>query len=305
VWIIEVSTQGNRIYRRGWRIDQYIEDSRSGIAALIDEPWSGAMKDRIGSTIPRLVYATLTATVLTAGPARAADDCLAGPNADPPQGSHWYYRVDRAQQRHCWYLGPQGRQIRRSEPDSQPAVKSTALSAQESEPPLPLPRPGSLPAATPEPVIEATAERGREEAASFEVQSPDPDQSIGRELEAGGANLHEDVNAGADPASPIAATPVNVRPMILGLILLLIASAASAAIIIIHPVIFRIVAARRRRLLESSRRVRTASIPREKARPMTAPRPHGPARPRAEPIDLPGLEEGIREIVRAMERRAA
>jgi hypothetical protein len=42
-------------------------------------------------------------------PSRAADDCLAGPNAATPQGSHWYYRVDRATHRECWYLGPERR----------------------------------------------------------------------------------------------------------------------------------------------------------------------------------------------------
>jgi hypothetical protein len=33
-----------------------------------------------------------------------ADDCVAAPNSAAPGGSHWYYRVDRASQRKCWYL---------------------------------------------------------------------------------------------------------------------------------------------------------------------------------------------------------
>jgi hypothetical protein len=43
---------------------------------------------------------------------RAADDCLTKPNAAAPQGSHWYYRVDRTTHRECWYLGPEGRKVR-------------------------------------------------------------------------------------------------------------------------------------------------------------------------------------------------
>ena len=36
--------------------------------------------------------------------ARAADDCLAGPNRPPGPGGHWYYHLDRATDRKCWYL---------------------------------------------------------------------------------------------------------------------------------------------------------------------------------------------------------
>jgi len=55
-------------------------------------------------TMPALL--TLLALAAT-GASRAthAEDCLAGPNAQSPQGSHWYYRIDRATHRKCWYLG--------------------------------------------------------------------------------------------------------------------------------------------------------------------------------------------------------
>lgn len=33
-----------------------------------------------------------------------ADDCLAAPKAAAPQGQHWYYHIDRATRRKCWYL---------------------------------------------------------------------------------------------------------------------------------------------------------------------------------------------------------
>jgi hypothetical protein len=41
-----------------------------------------------------------------------ADDCLASPNAASPPGTHWYYRVDRATHRQCWYLGAEGTKVR-------------------------------------------------------------------------------------------------------------------------------------------------------------------------------------------------
>ncbi len=36
------------------------------------------------------------------------DECRAKPDGTAPAGLHWYYRVDRANNRHCWYLHAQG-----------------------------------------------------------------------------------------------------------------------------------------------------------------------------------------------------
>jgi hypothetical protein len=33
-----------------------------------------------------------------------ADDCLTEPDSPAPEGSHWYYHVDRATQRKCWHV---------------------------------------------------------------------------------------------------------------------------------------------------------------------------------------------------------
>jgi hypothetical protein len=55
------------------------------------------------------ITVALASVGATVKPSRAADDCLAKPNAASPQGSHWYYRVDRAMRRNCWYLRPEGK----------------------------------------------------------------------------------------------------------------------------------------------------------------------------------------------------
>lgn len=39
-----------------------------------------------------------------AAPTATADECHAAPKGTAPQGSHWYYRTDRAMKRKCWYL---------------------------------------------------------------------------------------------------------------------------------------------------------------------------------------------------------
>jgi hypothetical protein len=39
------------------------------------------------------------------------DECRAKPDGSAPAGMHWYYRVDRANSRHCWYLHEQGMRV--------------------------------------------------------------------------------------------------------------------------------------------------------------------------------------------------
>jgi hypothetical protein len=52
---------------------------------------------------------SVTALVmLSNGAARAADDCLTAPKDQTPEGGHWYYRIEHATKRHCWYLRQEG-----------------------------------------------------------------------------------------------------------------------------------------------------------------------------------------------------
>jgi hypothetical protein len=75
------------------------------------------------TTFTSTVFATVLAGtgLMSAGcaPARAADDCLSGPNHATSAGGHWYYRVDRQSHRKCWYLADQGQkteQVRSAKP---------------------------------------------------------------------------------------------------------------------------------------------------------------------------------------------
>jgi hypothetical protein len=48
------------------------------------------------------------------GAASAAEECLSAPKGASPEGSHWYYRIDRATTHHCWYLGQRDKPSRRA-----------------------------------------------------------------------------------------------------------------------------------------------------------------------------------------------
>jgi hypothetical protein len=61
--------------------------------------------------VPAVFLILVAGFFLTARAGRAADDCISKPNTAPPQGSHWYYRVD-TNHRQCWYLGAEGAKVR-------------------------------------------------------------------------------------------------------------------------------------------------------------------------------------------------
>ncbi len=57
--------------------------------------------------------------------ASAVDDCITESNLVPPKGSRWYYHIDRATNRKCWYLAALARA---------PAPPRTARASVRAEP---------------------------------------------------------------------------------------------------------------------------------------------------------------------------
>jgi hypothetical protein len=105
------------------------------------------MPNRTAKFVSALVASFLAGAPLTTasyGAANPADECLSGPKAQTPQGGHWYYRIDRATKRHCWYLADQ------REPLSQTAAPNPPASAK--------PPPQNAEAATQTSVANAHAE---------------------------------------------------------------------------------------------------------------------------------------------------
>ena len=53
-----------------------------------------------------LVAAALCSAVRTSLAESVTEDCKSKPDGASPPASHWYYRINREDKRHCWYLGP-------------------------------------------------------------------------------------------------------------------------------------------------------------------------------------------------------
>jgi hypothetical protein len=101
-----------------------------------------------------------------------AEDCIAKPNAPAPQGEHWYYRIDHANNRQCWRLGPEGLRVQKGAPQIEKQV-APAAAIQPPEPARPrrpettgssvaaaaraeaAPEPNPTPAVSPVPFLDA------------------------------------------------------------------------------------------------------------------------------------------------------
>jgi hypothetical protein len=94
-------------------------------------------KQRVLVVVLANVLLSIPFTIGSGSVAHAAD-CLAAPKGPPPAGSHWYYRLDRASKRKCWYLAPQGRQVRSGA--SQVASPEPLGAAAPKPPAAPLPQ---------------------------------------------------------------------------------------------------------------------------------------------------------------------
>jgi hypothetical protein len=79
-----------------------------------------------------------------------ADDCLAAPNSPAPQGSHWYYHMDWAKQRKCWYLRAPGQASEQTAAQIEPeAAPSASVPAPSIATPVAVPPVGAANSATP------------------------------------------------------------------------------------------------------------------------------------------------------------
>jgi len=153
--------------------------------------------------------------------ADAADDCLSGPKGETPEGSHWYYRIDRATKRHCWYLREESEKLSQAAPPAptspaKPVTAKTETTMQRSvadaRAEFSTPTRFEQPKRGDEPAIAAPLDTAAKEnygaaplpnAATSEsvVASRWPDSSVVM-VPAGPAPVKPDVVAAASPPAP-------------------------------------------------------------------------------------------------------
>jgi len=90
--------------------------------------------------VPAILIVPLATDLVTVQPSRAepaVNECKTKPDSSAPAGSHWYYRVNRADQRHCWYLGPEGVKVRSQAREGASPTRAARENAPAMPPPIP------------------------------------------------------------------------------------------------------------------------------------------------------------------------
>jgi hypothetical protein len=77
------------------------------------------LKSKILSAALVLMPATILLTSQSSFGEPNGDECKLKPGDAAPAGLHWYYRVDRVNNRHCWYLHAQGMPVHSRTPQKQ------------------------------------------------------------------------------------------------------------------------------------------------------------------------------------------
>lgn len=252
-----------------------------------------------------------------------ADECLAKPGGTAPQGSHWYYRVNRADGRHCWYLGPGGQKVRARAKAEQPAAASKPIQPVADRPAEPAVAEVSI-GETKSVVADAASEPAV--TRSWSQSSPgNPTATVSSEVEKPAAATEaEDEMPLVWPvlsSAELAATrPVSQSKMRWEYILAIIAGALALAAMLIGAIFNRATARERDRDQAAAReewqsspsvvpRLRIAARPQSEARPQLELRPQFAetllAARRAEPvrssIPAPRRDDGARWPLRPIE----
>ena len=137
--------------------------------------------------IAALALSAAAIALVPASHAAPADTCLSAPKGVAPQGSHWYYRIERSSNRKCWYLADKGQKVaRRAAPRPAPRAQDEdeeqGTSAPAANPPAapvastpaaPVATEPSVPVAEPKPVITTLMTRNVSNAEqTAQVQAP-------------------------------------------------------------------------------------------------------------------------------------
>jgi hypothetical protein len=287
------------------------------------------MLNRVRSCVPAvLAFAVIggAAAMSYTRTAHAVDSCLAEPDLQSTEPGHWYYRIDTATHRKCWFLS------------SDPPGARQAAPAKPAAAPVPLPRPATNAPATPPAAVQADAPA----PASVNTLKPtDLIQPLATTNRTATDNKQSDQTSSDEmplvwpiltPAELAAAAQTNDTPTIPTKIdskielknvpkiepmspVLIVALALAAIAIVAGCTILTYVLLQRRgrrNLAKLRRRQSLRGYPLEREM-LTASRGFVPSAPQpeepnqtSEPVDAPhAIEEALEQLARSWERSAA
>jgi hypothetical protein len=267
----------------------------------------------MGNSLSAILICSLAGVTLVVamdGAARAADACLSGPKGAAPKGSHWYYRIDHAAKRNCWYVRAEGEKpvaaqnasVPQASPQTETPLQPSIANARAEASPADIGQSNAV-AAMPAPKVEAGADNPQSTVASRWLDRQSVDSSNPS------APAPADTGADVDSPTPVAAAPLAAAEVpsapasgfrsVQTLLLAIVGAIALAGLM--AGVIFRFGSAARqdREEIRGARRAPWDSIDTERTAP--SPPPSAPT-PRAEFARQPREATIPNEIVQLLSR---
>jgi len=224
------------------------------VSALVGSIIAGAPLAAVSQNAPA---ASTTGAASTT--ANAASDCLASPKGAAPQGQHWFYRLDRATKRQCWYLraeGAKATQSAQATADTQNTDSAAPPSVQNAHAEYIAPKTGTAANVTaPAPAAAATSPAAQQPTNSDTQQPavatrwPDASATAAAPAPAPAAATAQPSAKPAKPAAPVALATAEVpadKPTGSLPTLLLVISGALALAGVLASLIYRFAGGRRR-----------------------------------------------------------
>src|SRR6266571_1977505 len=95
----------------------------------------------VAGAFASLLAMSIALVMLSGVTAHAVGECVTTPNLQSQQSGHWYYRVDRATNRRCWFVGQPGTKVHHA-PKLKPQPQSSPKPIrQATQVPVPVPAP--------------------------------------------------------------------------------------------------------------------------------------------------------------------
>jgi hypothetical protein len=212
------------------------------------------MSNRMGNAVTAILIgalASVTLVVAINGAAHAADNCLSGPKGVAPKGSHWYYRIDHATKRNCWYVRAEGEKpvasqnssVSPASPPAETSLQPSVANARAEASPAEI-GPSNGVAAMPVPSADTTADNPQSTVASRWLDGPSPDSQNSSAPRPADSGPNVDSSTPAAAAAPLAAAevPPTSRYGVQTLLLVIVGALAFAGFLV--GVIFKFGSAR-------------------------------------------------------------
>jgi hypothetical protein len=257
----------------------------------------------------------------------AAEECKSKPGLSTPRGSHWYYRINRANKQHCWYLGGADARVAAHvatplastrAPAKTSATKTAGATPRQTPEETASSATAAVPVALDHAALWQPPLRGERNLADFAARWPDlpAAQDLEQSELSGMSNSYAERNAPADATAQLpsrwpvvdtthagGAAPRQIVPPRVSL-----ASAVAVALLLVAECVFKLAGRDRRHLPASGWRLRLqADLAQHPAGRSTTVEDHGDLTRRvATPTDpADDLKTSLAELMRDLRRAGA